>query len=281
MFQVVVEHTREDGKLQRRIQGAVKLSGQDFHIKCHCDNISDVIPSPTKYEISINCTQLKKLVSFFWQHQTNFPSICLSKRDTCLHDYHFIQCFHFNRTKKVCSSLREYKIIRLSSGISRNISSPVITNEDIRSVLPRSADLEFVQVQNTSINDVDHRQQGAILSGNGGDAVEFVLALQAFQFLTRSTLSESTVAKLFKNYLNHTRPRRFFLRTRSVDNSPLLSTVDRKSTDARLILSICDKIFSKDAIDHLNEEMGNFNSLDTPAAADQVLKKLIKFISHF
>ena len=130
--------------------------------------------------------------------------------------YH--QCFHFNRTKKVCSSLREYKIMRLSSGISRNISSAVITNEDIRSVLPRSADLEFVQVQNTSIYDVDHRQQGAILSGNGGDAVEFVLSLQAFQFLTRSTLSESTVAKLFKNYLNHTRPRRFFLRTRFVDN---------------------------------------------------------------
>ena len=92
--------------------------------------------------------------------------------------------------------------------------------------------------------------QNAILSGNGGDAVEFVIALQvrdnfansthlqtyrsrknfkihqnkiiaahetkhqAFQYLCRGNLAEITIERLLVDYLKQIAPRQFYFRTR-------------------------------------------------------------------
>jgi len=140
-----------------------------------------------------------------------------------------------------CPNYREYKIARLHSVLSAESKrAPNIVEQDVRNMLPLAADIDFAPVSKTTLCDMDHRGQNAILSGNGGDAVEFVIALQAFQYLCRAELDEGTIEQLLGEYLKQVAPRQFFFRT------------------------------SKDAVEHLNQELGRFIALDgTPTGEEQ------------
>lgn len=138
-----------------------------------------------------------------------------------------------------CPNYREYKITKIHPALLQK-GGAVLSQDDVLNMLPQGADIEFVPVRSTTLSDMDHRDQGAIMAGNGGDAAEFVIALQAYQYLSRGHLNEQTVEQLLLKYLKRTAPRQFFFRT------------------------------SKDAVQHLNQELGHFIALDgNPRAGDQ------------
>lgn len=142
--------------------------------------------------------------------------------------------------------------------------------------------------------------QNAILSGNGWDAVEFIIALQvrdyfvdsthlqtfhnllefakqnnrrsrnqhqAFQYLCRAEVDESSIEQFLVEYLKQIAPRQFFLRTRCASASCLPWTAGA-STPSLIHRPFAD---SKDAVEHLNQELGRFVALDgTPNGEEQV-----------
>jgi hypothetical protein len=82
---------------------------------------------------------------------------------------------------------------------------------NVREFLGVPSQLNYVSVDETLLNDIDGRTTAPIIGTPGGDAGEFVAALQVYSDLLGVSLDEKDVHELLLGYLNAIKPRRFYM----------------------------------------------------------------------
>lgn len=108
-----------------------------------------------------------------------------------------------------CVKASKFKIKRVDWSAKR--SPEQITAHEVRKFLGLPSQLEFVNARERYFTELDTRGAEPAISTVGGDAGEFVLALQVFASECGHDVGDVEALRYFRAYMNATMPRKFYL----------------------------------------------------------------------
>eukprot|EP00499_Haloplacidia_sp_CaronLabIsolate_P014253 CAMPEP_0196778586 /NCGR_PEP_ID=MMETSP1104-20130614/5886_1 /TAXON_ID=33652 /ORGANISM="Cafeteria sp., Strain Caron Lab Isolate" /LENGTH=394 /DNA_ID=CAMNT_0042148759 /DNA_START=50 /DNA_END=1234 /DNA_ORIENTATION=+ len=116
-----------------------------------------------------------------------------------------------NSTTPDCAKPSKFKIKRVDWSPTRVEGQ--ITAHDVREFLGLPSQLQYVNARERYFTELDSRPSAATLGSVGGDAGDFILALQVYAHETQREFSDEDVLRYFQQFLNATAPRKFYLHT--------------------------------------------------------------------
>lgn len=110
-----------------------------------------------------------------------------------------------------CLTPNKFRIQRIDTLGSVSDDDPNMSPKEVRDFLGLPSALKYVEIGGTPLHDIDGRATAKVLGVPGGDAGEFIGAVQVYCDILEIVPTKKQMREWFEKYLGHIAPRKFYM----------------------------------------------------------------------